>query len=134
MATYGYTNARFTNFINGNNNYKGKRLPYAPSNTLFAEASYRIDVSTTGHNYIDAGINFTGTGDIYWNEENTLRQNFYGLLGATISYNTSRWSVELFGRNLTQTKYYTFYFMSMGNEFRQKGSSMKLGVVLRAKF
>ena len=134
MATYGYTNARFTNFINGNNNYKGKRLPYAPSNTLFAEASYRIDVSTTGHNYIDAGINFTGTGDIYWNEENTLRQNFYGLLGATISYNTSRWSVELFGRNLTQTKFYTFYFMSMGNEFRQKGSSMKLGVVLRAKF
>lgn len=134
MVTYGYTNARFTKFISGKNDYKGKRLPYAPSNTLFCEASYRINCSTSGKNYIDVGVNFNGIGDIYWNEANTLRQKFYGLLGATISYNSPRWGVEIYGRNLTHTNYYTFYFMSMGNEFRQKGSPLKFGVVLRAKF
>ena len=134
IASYGYTNARFVKYINGSENYKGKRLPYAPSNTLFAEADYQINCSTDGLKFVDVGVNFSGVGDIYWNESNTLRQKFYGLLGATASYNSPRWSVEIYAKNLTKTKYYTFYFMSMGNEFRQKGAPLQFGIVLRAKF
>lgn len=135
MATYGYTDARFLDFFNGINNYKGKRLPYAPSNTLFAEASYLFNVSKRfREHFFSAHLNFSGTGDIYWNEANTLHQKFYGLLGATIGYHTPKWSVEVWGKNLTRTKYYTFYFMSIGNEFMQVGKGMDYGVTIRASF
>ena len=84
--------------------------------------------------YFAAHLNFSGTGDIYWNEANTLRQKFYGLLGITFGYNTPRWSVELWGKNLTCTKYHTFYFLSMGNEFRQRGHGLDYGITIRANF
>ena len=135
MATYGYTDARFVKFNDGTQDYAGNRLPYAPSNTLFAEVSYMINVARKfKEHYFSIHLNFAGTGDIYWNEANTLRQNFYGLLGATIGYNTPRWSVEAWGKNLTCTRYHTFYFMSMGNEFRQLGRGLDYGLTIRANF
>ncbi|MDE6009902.1 MAG: TonB-dependent receptor [Muribaculaceae bacterium] len=135
MATYGFTDARFVDFYDGRENYKGKRLPYAPSNTLFAEASYMFNMSKRfREHYLAFNLNFSGTGDIYWNEANTLRQNFYGLLGGSLGYHTPRWSVEVWAKNLTGTKYYTFYFLSMGNEFRQRGHGRDFGVSIRARF
>ena len=135
MATYGFTDARFVDFFDGMQNYKGKRLPYAPSNTLFCEASYMFNVSRKfREHYFAIHLNFSGTGDIYWNESNTLHQNFYGLLGASIGYHTPKWSVEVWGKNLTDTKYYTFYFKSIGNEFRQRGHGVDYGLSIRATF
>lgn len=134
MASYGYSNALFINYSDGINDYKGKRIPYAPSNTLFGEISYDIPCSTSGKYYIAVSTNFTGTGDIYWNESNTHHHKFYGLLGAGISYLSPQWSVELWGKNLTNTKYNTFYFLSIGNEFLQRGRPLMLGVTLRARF
>lgn len=134
MATYGYTNAKFVKFIDGDNNYKGKRVPYAPSNTLFFQATYLQSVGKKGLYFIEFSANFNGAGDIYWNESNTLRQNFYGLLGANIAYKAPKWSIELWGTNLTNTKYSTFYFLSMGNEFLQRGKSTQLGITVRAHF
>lgn len=135
MATYGFTDARFIDFNDGLESYKGKRLPYAPSNTLFAEASYMFNVSKKlREHYFAVHLNFSGTGDIYWNEANTLHQKFYGLLGGTIGYHAPRWSVEIWGKNLTSTKYYTFYFKSIGNEFRQRGRGPDFGITVRARF
>jgi hypothetical protein len=44
------------------------------------------------------------------------------------------WSLQLWGKNLTGTRYSTFYFMSMGNEFLQRGRPMQLGATLRLNF
>ena len=134
MASYGYTNSRFVKFNDGIADYKGKRLPYAPSNTLFAQVMYDQPCSTTGKYFLRMSVDFHGTGDIYWNESNTLRQKFYGLLGASISYQTPRWSIDVWGKNLTKTHYYTFYFKSIGNEFRQRGTPISFGVTVRANF
>lgn len=134
IASYGYTNARFLEYFDGNNDYKGKRLPYAPSNTLYGRVSYDIPCSTKGIYFLDVAVDFNGVGDIYWDEANLLKQKFYGVLGASITYETPRWSVELWGKNLSCTKYNTFYFKSMGNEFLQRGNPLMLGLTLRAKF
>lgn len=134
IATYGYTNARFVDYDDGRTDYKGNRLPYAPSNTLFAQATYLQSCSSKGKYFVELSLNFSGTGDIYWNEANSLRQNFYGLLGASVAYRTPRWSLELWGKNLTKTEYTTFYFKSMGNEFLQRGRDISLGFTVRAHF
>ncbi|MDE6811770.1 MAG: TonB-dependent receptor [Muribaculaceae bacterium] len=134
MLSYGYTNARFLKYEDGGVNYKGKRLPYAPSNTLFIQATYLISCSSKAPYFIELSTNFNGIGDIYWNEANSLKQKFYGLLGCSIAYKAPKWSLELWGKNMTNTGYATFYFKSMGNEFLQRGRPISLGATVRATF
>ena len=130
-GSYGYTNARFLRFYDGKEDYRGNRLPYAPESTLYLQCIYTLSNTRLGKNNIVFDINMRGTGDIYWNEANTLRQPFYALLGASVTFKAPKWEVQLWGHNLTATDYYTFYFMSMGNEFLQRGGRISAGAVIR---
>lgn len=130
-GNYGYTNARFVSFHNGIEDYAGKRLPYAPSNTLFLQGLYTLSCNKWGDKSVIFDLNVRATGNIYWNEANTERQNFYALLGASVSLSSPKWELQLWGRNLTCTKYDTFYFVSMGNCFLQKGNKINAGLTLR---
>ena len=130
-GSYGYTNARFLDYDDGKENYKGKRLPYAPENTLFLQGLYTLSTRQLRKNRIIFDLNLRGVGNIYWNESNTVSQPFYALLGASVAFQAPKWEVQVWGRNLTATEYYTFYFMSMGNEFLQRGNKLNAGIVLR---
>ena len=127
-ANYGYTNARFIDYDNGKQNFKGKRLPYAPSNTLYVAGCYTLTGRWLRSNALQFNINCNASGDIYWNEENTLRQPLYALLGASVTFLAPKWSLELWGTNLTDTRYHTFSFMSMGNSFFQRGNPASIGL------
>lgn len=134
MCNYGYTNARFTRFFDGIHDYKGKYLPYAPKNTLFLQGVWTRPLNQGRCGAVALDVNMRGTGLIFWNEANTLRQPFYALLGAGATYTYSDFSVQLWGRNLTATRYYTFYFMSIGNEFLQRGRGAEGGLTIRYNF
>ena len=130
-GSYGYTNAKFLKYDDGKENYRGKRLPYAPSNTLFLQCLYSLNSAALGDNSIVFDLNMRGTGNIYWNEANSLSQPFYALLGASVTFKAPKWELQLWGKNLTATDYYTLYFMSIGNEFLQRGNKINAGLVLR---
>ena len=122
-AAWGWNNARFVSFSDGNADYTGKRIPYSPAHTLFAAAGYNWSkVSLQAH--------MRGTGPIAWNEENTLTEPFYLTLGARASVTIGRVLLYLEGENLTNTRYRAFYFKSMGREFFQLGKplSFKAGI------
>lgn len=129
--SYGYTNARFRKFFNGIYDFSGKYLPYVPSNTLFLEGVYKIDLSDRILSRLLFDVNMRGTGPIYWNEENDVKQNFYVQLGASATWQWKYFEFKLWGRNLTNTFYHTFYFKSMGNEFLQRGKGIEAGVSVR---
>lgn len=76
-------------------------------------------------------INFRNTGRIYWNESNIRKQNAYSLLGAGVQVGFDNFEISIWGKNLTGTKYDIFYFMSMGNEFVQRGRPWQIGATLR---
>lgn len=130
-GSYGYTNAKFLRFFDGKEDFRGKRLPYVPDNTLYLQCLYIFSNSTLKNNRIVIDMNLRGTGSIYWNESNSIKQPFYALLGAGFTFKAPKWEVEVWGRNLTCTKYNTFYFMSMGNEFLQKGNKINAGLIIR---
>ena len=130
-ASYGYTNAKFVRFFNGIRDFKGKYLPYAPQNTFFAQAQYTFSLKKSFVKTITVEADVRGTGKIYWNEENSLAQSFYPLLGASVSFDSEKWGIQIWGKNLTDTDYHTFYFMSMGNEFLQRGRPLQIGATLR---
>ena len=126
--SYGYTNAKFTRFFNGISDFSGKTLPYVPSNTIFLQGLYTLALTQDRSREFIFDLNMRGIGPIYWNEENLLRQKLYALLNASVSFRMGHWEFRAWGRNLTATRYNTFYFKSMGNEFLQLGRGVELGV------
>lgn len=127
-GSYGFTDARFTRYHNGRADFSGKRVPYVPENTLFLQSLYTYGIKGKAVKAIVLDVNLRGTGNICWNEQNDLRQPFYFLLGAGVSVEMERIQVSVWGRNLTDAKYSTFYFQSMGNSFLQRGKGMEGGV------
>ncbi len=142
-GNYGYTNAKFTEYLTGGRNengenitmdYSGMYVPYVPQNTVFAECVYSQPLPWRWADDIMLSVSWQGAGPIYWNESNTISQFFYGLLNASATLNMRKIAVCLWGRNLTNTEYYTFYFKSVGNSFVQRGKPLRFGISFDINF
>ncbi|MDE6627997.1 MAG: TonB-dependent receptor, partial [Muribaculaceae bacterium] len=130
-AAYGYTDARFLRYDGGTASYAGKRIPYAPANTLFLGAAYSRSLEGAVVDRISADVNLRGIGRIYWDEANSVAQPFYALLDASVRADRGNFSAELWADNITSTQYATFYFVSIGNAFLQQGNGFCCGITLR---
>ena len=132
---YGYTHAVFRRFTYNGSEYKGNHVPYAPSNTLYLSATYRCPLSDSG---FVRGVNLTAdmlaAGAIYWDEANDYKQPFYAQLGANVRFDLPFGSLDLWGKNLTDTRFSTFRYESMSNSFFQRGLPVRGGVTLRLDF
>lgn len=130
---YGHTNATFRQYNDGKADYRGKRVPYAPSNTLFGEFTYRA----TPLQFLGVTPSVTATarcaGPIYWDEANTVKQPFYCLPGLSLTFSAEKWSLKLWSQNLSDTHYDVFYFKSIGNAFVQHGLPRRFGATLRVR-
>ena len=130
-VSYGFTDARFIEFDNGRENYSGKYIPYAPKNTIFAAVNYVVLVNRTWLGSIAIDAHARAVGEIYWNETNDEKQPMYCLPGASVTLSGQHYSLELWGENLADTDYRTFYFVSIGNAFFQRGKPLTVGATLR---
>lgn len=130
-ASYGYTDARFTEFTNGRTDFSGCHVPYAPLNTLFAGIAYDRTFPNRFIDRISADINCRGIGKIYWDEANTVSQPFYAIADASVRAWHRNLSAEIWVNNLTATQYATFYFVSIGNAFLQQGNRFQIGATIR---
>ncbi len=133
-ASYGFTDARFVSYSDGRNDYAGKRIPYAPRNTMFVGAAYRQQLVCGFADGLDFNINLRGVGSIYWDDANAVREPFYTQLGASVRLCHERYSIDFWGENILDTHFSTFYFVSIGNAFLQKGKPRRFGVTLRLNF
>jgi hypothetical protein len=77
---------------------------------------------------IALAADWRGIGRIYWNEANTLSQPLYSLLGMQLSLGFKHATITLWGRNMTNASYDTFYFKSVGKEFFSKGAPLHGGI------
>ena len=130
QGSYGFTSCTFDEYNDGKADYAGKTVPYVPANTLYGRMAYRFndiapDLSLT------ASTDVRGAGRIWWNEANSLEQPFYVLWGVQVECQWRRATLRLWGENLTDTDYATFYFVSIGHEFLQRGQGRKFGVTLQ---
>ena len=129
-ADYGYTNAKFREYDDGVQNYRGRFLPYAPQNTVALLASYTFTIQNETLKQVTLSADYRGIGDIYWNETNSLKQSYYSLLGAQIALRLNAVTLAVWGKNLLNTDYNTFYFKSVGEEFYSKGLPLQVGLRL----
>lgn len=130
-TSYGYTDARFTEFNNGKSDFSGCHVPYAPINTLFAGVSYEKDFHNGFINRLTASVNGRGVGKIYWDEANSIHQPFYMMMDASLRADKGNFSAEIWANNITDTNFATFYFVSIKNAFLQRGNGFSCGITLR---
>lgn len=141
--SYGYTHAAFKRFedtIDGKDvSYKGNLAPFVPAHTLAACLDYRIPFSCVALTSLTLGANMSAQGKMYWDEANTYAQPFYATLGAHVRLDFNKGvSLNLWGRNLTHTRYNTFAFDSSATGqqlfFAQRGTPLQFGADLSVHF
>ena len=141
---YGYTHAAFKDYKNRASknaeevDYAGKRVPYVPAHTLSAMADYTFDTDLRFMKHLTIGANMNGQGKIWWDESNTYAQKFYATLGAHACADFGLCKLNLWARNITDTRYNTFAFSSKatGREvfMAQRGNPFQCGFDLSFHF
>lgn len=129
--SYGYTNATFRSYTDGSASYRGKRVPYIPCHTLSANADYSILANGNAIRCITIGLGVTAQGDTYWDEANTYSQPFYALLNAHALVRLKRYSINIWAKNICDTRYCTFAMDSSATGekkyFGQRGTPFTFG-------
>ena len=134
-ASYGYTEATFVKYNAGEGeDYSGNYVPFVPRHTLNVGGSYAFFFNDSWAQSLTLGANFNGAGKIYWTEANHTHQSFYTSLNGYISLKAKNVQVDLWGRNLTDNEYTTFYFESMGRGYEQHSKPLQVGVDVRLHF
>ena len=141
--SYGFTHAafkRFDDIIDGQAvSYKGHAVPFVPAHTLALRADYRIPINLSALQALTIGADLTAQGQIYWDETETYSQPFYAIPGTHLRLDFAHdVSLQLWGRNLANTRYNTFAFDSnaTGRQLylAQRGRPLQVGADLSIRF
>lgn len=140
-ANYGFTLAKFREYDTVDNNgaevdYSGNYVPFVPQHTVSAGAEYTWSFDAVKKlDFVTLALDYTGVGSIYWTESNSCKQPFYNLLGANLTFGLfDNLKLILWARNLTDTKYDTFYFETMHRGFAQHARPFEAGFDLKFHF
>jgi outer membrane receptor protein involved in Fe transport len=130
--SYGLTEATFRQYVSGETNYRGKRLPYAPRHTAMGSVDWRQPLR--GDWTLLCHADYRAVGPTYWDDANEWQQSFYGLLSASATVQWRSYGLKVWGKNLTDEHYTTFHFVSMQRHFEQEGKPVECGVTLSVEF
>jgi outer membrane receptor protein involved in Fe transport len=134
-ASYGRTEATFRRYVSDTTSYRGKHLPYAPQHTLALAADWRQPLDgPQGDWSLLLHADWKAQGPIYWDDANAYRQDFYGMLAASVGVHWRRYSLTLRGANLTDRRAQVFHYVSMQRHFVQTARPTELSLLLTAEF
>jgi len=134
-ANAGLLDAEFEDFVTPQVDLSGRAQAHAPDYTLAAGASFRHP------NGVFARLDVTARDAFYFDVSHDQRSQPYELVSGRVGYETDRWSVQLWVRNLFDRRYAVrgFYF---GNEppdfpdtlYTRAGDPRQLGVTFDMNF
>lgn len=135
-VAYGYTHSEILEYVqNATLNYNNKFTPYIPRHTLSVQATqtFRLE-NSRWLDKVRLNAAYAQTGELYWNLANTLKEETYGLLNAKVSFTKGDLQLDVWGKNLLNTKYHAFLFESGPAAFAQAGKPMQLGANISYKW
>jgi iron complex outermembrane recepter protein len=107
-ASFGYLNAKYDSYTIAlpPTDFSGNRLNYAPKWTVAAGVDYTIPIKD---NKLVARLDWSYRSDTFFDRANTAldTQKAYSLFNARLRYDTKTWFFDLWGKNITGTKYVT---------------------------
>ncbi len=115
LASFGYTDLTFDTFADALGDYKGNQNPYAPRYTFNVGAQYRHPCG------FFARSDFIGYGKMYLNKTNDCARDAFQVLNAKIGYETDRFDVYLYGKNIFDKQYDTVGYGGMYTVYSAPG-------------
>jgi len=129
--TFGYTHAQYEKYVKNpeeNINYNGNYIPYIPRYTFSLGSNYRWVMSGGLLEEIRFHTSYHGIGKHYWDNENTMKENYYGLLNMRITGVFDRINCSIWAKNALNTGYNVFMFEAFRNTYAQKNAPLRFGV------
>lgn len=131
---FGYTHAEFDEFIDpvSGADYGGNEINFVPELTTTIGAQYTCSFGLMTR--VETQI----VGDTWFDEANTVKQQAYAVLNARIGYERDNFGIYLFGKNLTDQRYYSnaldFGADYGGGFFGTPGDPVTYGVSIMGRF
>lgn len=132
FGSFGYTDTEVDTWsgvnVAGPYDYSGNDLTYAPEYTYTVGAQYMHDSGFFGR------MELLGTGPMYHDAANTLREDGYELVNTRIGYADETYEVTLWCKNIFDTEYNTVQYAISGVPAGFDGASRQFGITLTYKF
>ena len=126
----GFTDARFTDYDDGREDYSGNRVPYSPSCTAYSRVGYCFSLDSRVIRSVSVAADAMYTGRITWNELGDVSQPGYWSFGCDARLSLPKFDIYFRGENISDAEYAVFYFKSVGNSFFQIGKPRRFTVGL----
>lgn len=99
-------------------------------------ADYRLDFPNSFLRAFTLGVNAHAQGKTYWDAANVAFQKMYALLGAHAEADFGAVALNVWARNITDTKYTVFGLENVkgGNYIAQLGMPFQMGVDVKIHF
>lgn len=139
-ANIGYTHARFTELTLEGIDLSGNQLPFSPDLTAGLRAELDIGSIGDGDLTLLPSVNYLSS---QWftpynaaNGNAPLQQDGYALVDLGLEWSNGDWTVRLWGKNLTETEYYTYgaNLVSFGFNYLMPGNPRTYGMSVRREF
>ncbi|WP_321414445.1 TonB-dependent receptor [uncultured Desulfobacter sp.] len=101
VGGFGYTDIKFDSFSDAQGDYEGNKNPWAPEYTFNIGAQYRHEAG------FFARVDLVGYGKMYFDKANNYSSDPYELVNAKIGYETDRFDIYFYGKNIFDKKYDT---------------------------
>ncbi|WP_321413791.1 TonB-dependent receptor [uncultured Desulfobacter sp.] len=112
FAGFSYNNTEFDEYNDGFTDYSGNKTTFSP------EYNYTIGIQYRAEQGYYASANLSGYGDMYLDLDNEYKRPAYELVNAKIGYETEKYDIYLYAKNLFDRNYdieghyygvYTYY-------------------------
>jgi outer membrane receptor protein involved in Fe transport len=136
-----YVDSRVDKFTGINNarvfaNYAGSALPFSPTWNVVADAEYRWDMSDALEGFVGGNILYNSKSNSTLGDPLSSRITAFTTLDLRAGVNSAdrRWSLWLWGKNVTNTYYWTNQFVTQDVVVRYAAMPATYGVTFRVNF
>ncbi|MFO8235960.1 MAG: TonB-dependent receptor [Bacteroidales bacterium] len=139
FANAALTEAKYDKFIRDeteNIDFSGNYIPYIPQMTFNIGSDWRLPMDFSSIKEFRFSIDYKGIGKHYWNDENTLHEDYYGLMNFNTTAVLKKFNVSVWGKNVFNTNYdvFLFEFAPLQNEYAQQGMPARFGITISTNF
>lgn len=124
-AFAGYVNAEYDRYVKGSVDYAGKQFANTPRHSYGMSASWQPAAAW------DLGLSLTRQGSANLYPNSSVVNGGYNLLDAHVTWQLRRWTVGLYGKNLTNAHYYT---RALSDRYVVAGNPRTVGMRLGMDF
>jgi len=135
QISFGYTHAQYDKYVKDpaeGTDYGGNFLPYIPRYTFSIGTNYRHVFSNGFLQELQLHGSYHGIGEHYWNDPNTLKQDYYGLVNLRATLVFSRLQLSLWSKNALNSNYNVFMFQAFNNTYSQQNAPFRFGLTLKS--